>query len=65
MYFCEYTFRDQNGFRHQMELMLAAGNGGALGITSLKEISIEYAERSVSKNGSRYCQKLQEEEPDS
>jgi hypothetical protein len=48
-----------------MELMLAAGNGGALGITSLKEISIEYAERSVSKNGSRYCQKLQEEEPDS
>jgi hypothetical protein len=47
VFYCEYTFRDQAGFRHQMEQMLAAANGGAPGITGLKEITIEYADPSV------------------
>ena len=46
IFYCEYTFRDQSGFRQRMEQMLATANGGVLGVTGLKEITIEYADPS-------------------
>jgi hypothetical protein len=49
VFYCEYTFRDQGGFRQRMEQTLAAAKGGALGITGLKEITIEYADPAVLK----------------
>ena len=46
IFYCEYTF-NQTGFRQRMEQSLASVNGGALGITRMKEITIEYADPAV------------------
>jgi len=46
IFYCEYTF-NQTGFRQRMEHSLASANGGSLGITRMKEITMEYADKSV------------------
>jgi PKD repeat protein len=52
IFYCEYTF-NQTGFRHRMEQSLAAANGGCLGITRMKEITVEYADPSVLEEWQR------------
>ncbi|MEI7432784.1 MAG: PKD domain-containing protein [Methanomicrobiales archaeon] len=52
IFYCEYTF-NQTGFRQRMEQSLAAANGGALGITRMKEITVEYADPSVLEKWQR------------
>jgi hypothetical protein len=46
VFYCEYAF-NQTGFRLCMESSLATANGGAAGITRLKEITIGYADTAV------------------
>ena len=45
IFYCEYTF-NQTGFRQRMEHSLAFANGGALGVTRMTEITVEYADQS-------------------
>jgi hypothetical protein len=49
VFYCEYTF-NQTGFRQRMESALAAANGGAAGITGLKEIAVGYADPAVMRH---------------
>ena len=46
IFYCEYSF-NQTGFRQRMEYVLASSNGGALGITGMREITVEYADPQV------------------
>lgn len=46
IFYCEYTF-NQTGFRQRMEYVLASSNGGALGISGMREITVEYADPQV------------------
>jgi PKD repeat protein len=52
IFYCEYTF-NQTAFRQRMEQSLAAADGGALGITRMKEITVEYADPSVLEKWQR------------
>ena len=53
IFYCEYTFRNQGDFRKHMEQMLATANGGALGVTGLKKITVEYADLAVLEKWQR------------
>jgi PKD repeat protein len=63
IFYCEYTF-NQTGFRHEMEQSLAAANGGALGITRMKEITVEYADQSVLEKWQRLLPGVPGESPE-
>ncbi len=63
IFYCEYTF-NQTGFRLQMEQSLAAANGGALGITRMKEITVEYADPSVLEKWQRLLPGVPGESPE-
>jgi hypothetical protein len=49
VFYCEYSF-NQTKFRQRMESALAAANGGAAGVTRLKEITIGYADPDVIRH---------------